>query len=44
MNMKGGTLKIQIDDHWNIRMTGVVREIASGVLSKELIEDLNIRF
>lgn len=41
MHMKGGTLKISIDDHWNIRMTGEVREIASGVLSKELIEDLN---
>ncbi len=42
MHMKGGTLKIQIDDQWNIRMTGEVREIASGVLSKELIEDLNV--
>lgn len=41
MHMQGGTLKISIDDQWNIRMTGEVREIASGALSKELIEDLN---
>ncbi len=41
MYMKGGTLKINIDKHWNIRMTGEVREIARGVLSRELIEDLD---
>jgi len=41
MHMKGGDLQIQIDNEWNIRMTGEVREIAMGVLSDELIEDLN---
>ena len=41
MHMQGGTLKIQIDKNWNIRMTGEVREIASGVLGGELLEDLN---
>jgi diaminopimelate epimerase len=41
MHMQGGNLKIQIDDDWNIRMTGEVREIATGVLSREIIEDLN---
>jgi diaminopimelate epimerase len=41
MHMLGGTLKIQIDPEWNIRMTGEVREIARGVLSDELLEDLN---
>jgi diaminopimelate epimerase len=40
--MKGGTLKIQIDDDWNIRMTGEVREIAKGVLTSEVIADLNL--
>jgi diaminopimelate epimerase len=40
MHMQGGSLKIQIDDNWNIRMTGEVREIASGVLSTEVIADL----
>lgn len=41
MHMLGGTLKIQIDNDWNIRMTGEVREIAKGVLSDELLDDLN---
>jgi diaminopimelate epimerase len=41
MHMQGGTLKIQIDSEWNIRMTGEVREIAKGVLGEDLIEDLN---
>jgi diaminopimelate epimerase len=41
MHMQGGTLKIQIDNEWNIRMTGEVREIAKGVLGYELLEDLN---
>jgi len=41
MHMQGGTLKIEIDSEWNIRMTGEVREIVRGVLGKELLEDLN---
>jgi diaminopimelate epimerase len=40
MHMQGGTLKIDIDKDWNIRMTGGVREIARGVLGNELLEDL----
>jgi diaminopimelate epimerase len=40
MHMQGGTLKIQIDKDWSIRMTGEVREIARGVLSAEVLEDL----
>jgi diaminopimelate epimerase len=44
MHMQGGTLKIQIDKNWNIRMTGMVREIARGVLGGELLEDLNRPF
>jgi diaminopimelate epimerase len=40
MHMKGGILKIEIDDDWNIRMTGEVREIATGILSSELLGDL----
>ncbi|PKL14524.1 MAG: diaminopimelate epimerase [Spirochaetae bacterium HGW-Spirochaetae-6] len=38
IHMPGGTLRIQIDDQWNIRMTGAVQEIANGVLSAELLE------
>jgi diaminopimelate epimerase len=44
MHMQGGTLKIQIDERWNIRMTGEVREIARGVLASELLWDLNKPF
>lgn len=40
MHMIGGILKIQIDDEWNIRMTGEVREVARGILTGEMIEDL----
>lgn len=39
--MLGGDLLIEIDNDWNIKMTGAVREIAKGTLSDELIEDLN---
>ncbi len=38
IKMPGGNLKIEIDDDWNIEMTGEVREIASGILSNELID------
>jgi len=40
IKMPGGELKIEIDDKWNIKMTGEVRQIAEGVLSDELMEDL----
>lgn len=37
VKMQGGELHIEIDDDWNIKMTGEVKEIASGVLSEETI-------
>ena len=40
IKMQGGSLKIEISTDWNIKMTGEVREIASGYLSGELINDL----
>lgn len=40
VKMAGGNLAIEIDELWNIKMTGKVREIASGFLSNELISDL----
>ena len=40
IKMPGGNLAIEIDEDWEIRMTGEVREIASGTLNTELIEDL----
>jgi diaminopimelate epimerase len=40
IKMPGGTLQIGIDENWNIRMEGEVREIASGQLSNELVAEL----
>lgn len=36
VNMPGGQLTIEVDDDFNIRMTGPVQEICKGVLSDEL--------
>jgi diaminopimelate epimerase len=41
VRMPGGDLKIETDDQWNMQMTGEVSEIASGVLSNELLSDLS---
>lgn len=43
VKMPGGTLQLSVDEQWNIKMTGEVREIASGVLSEELIRELVAR-
>jgi diaminopimelate epimerase len=40
ISMPGGKLAIEIDESWNLKMTGEVREIASGFLSSELVSDL----
>lgn len=40
VKMPGGVLQIEIDEAWNIRMEGEVKEIASGYLSDELIADV----
>lgn len=42
IKMPGGDLAIEIDEDWEIRMTGEVREIGSGTLSAELIQDLEL--
>lgn len=39
ISMEGGTLYLDIDDDFNIKMQGEVREIARGILSDELIAD-----
>lgn len=36
VKMPGGELKLEIDENWDIRMTGEVREVAYGKLSDEL--------
>ncbi len=40
LKMPGGELKLEIAKDWQIRMTGDVREIASGHLSHELLHEL----
>jgi diaminopimelate epimerase len=40
LKMPGGTLQIEIDESWNIKMEGEVREIASGYFSDELVADV----
>lgn len=40
IRMQGGSLKIEIDENWEIKMTGEVKEIANGIFSEELISDL----
>lgn len=40
LKMPGGELKLEIDEDWQIHMTGEVREICSGVLSPELLDEL----
>jgi diaminopimelate epimerase len=40
IKMQGGLLTIEVDNNWSLRMTGEVREIASGILSAELVDDL----
>ena len=40
VNMQGGSLKIETDENWFMKMTGEVREIASGNLSRELLTSL----
>jgi diaminopimelate epimerase len=41
IKMPGGKLKLEVDEDWQIRMTGEVREIASGYLSAELLDILS---
>ena len=40
IKMLGGQLEIEVDDNWNIRMTGEARQICEGILSDELLEDI----
>lgn len=40
VKMPGGELKIETDADWSMRMTGEVKEIMSGNLSRELVAEL----
>ena len=37
INMPGGTLNINVRDDWSIRMKGPVEEVATGIISNDLI-------
>ncbi len=41
IKMLGGQLKIEINDSWEVRMTGEVRQICEGTLHEELLEDIS---
>ena len=40
VKMPGGVLQLEIDEAWNIRMEGEVKEVASGHLSDQLIAEV----
>lgn len=42
IKMQGGTLKVSIDENWEIRMTGEVKETAYGYMSDELINEMEV--
>ena len=40
VKLLGGELMIEVDNNFNVRMTGPIREIAHGVLGDEFIQDM----
>ncbi len=42
IKMPGGQLRISVSNDWHVMMTGTVREICSGILSREWIEDKDL--
>jgi len=42
ITMPGGQLEISVDDDWQVRMTGPVRQVCEGVLHPEFIEDKEV--
>ncbi len=43
IRMEGGSLKVSIDEDWNIKMSGEVKEIGYGYLSDELLRELKVK-
>jgi len=41
LKMPGGELKLEVDEDWQLHMTGEVRETASGHFSSDLLQVLN---
>jgi diaminopimelate epimerase len=42
IKMIGGELALEVDEDFNIRLIGEVRQICEGILDNEFIEDLNL--
>ncbi|MBB3187642.1 diaminopimelate epimerase [Microbacter margulisiae] len=42
VQMIGGELTVEVDDDFNIRLTGEVRQICEGILNPELLEDIHL--
>lgn len=40
VKMPGGKLKVEVDDDYNVTMTGEVKEICRGILSLDFVEEL----
>ena len=43
IKMQGGSLKVSINEDWEIRMSGEVKEISYGYMSDELICELEVK-
>jgi len=41
IKMPGGKLKISINDNWDIKLCGEVRQIAEGTINAEFLEDIS---
>ena len=42
VKMPGGELTLEVDDDFNIKLIGEVRQICEGILDRELLEDLEL--
>lgn len=42
VKMPGGVLELEIADDWNVTMTGPVRQVCTGILDDEMLQDLNL--
>lgn len=40
IKMQGGELKVSVDENWDIKMSGEIKEIATGIFSNELLAEL----
>ncbi|HBL74968.1 MAG: diaminopimelate epimerase [Bacteroidetes bacterium GWF2_42_66] len=43
IKMQGGNLKVSINEDWDVRMSGEVKEISYGYISDELLNELEVK-